>query len=146
VNERPEEPRLPLYISMDDPKPMYAQVESQLRDLILAGHLKPHTKLPSTRALARDLTCSVITTRRVYEDLEREGFVRTRSGRGTVVAEITDEEKRAHLREPFEEAVKEAVRTGRRAGLSGEEIIRLIKETLDGERASDGTSQRGGTS
>jgi GntR family transcriptional regulator len=146
VNERPEEPRLPLYISMDDPKPMYAQIEEQLRDLILAGHLKPQTKLPSTRALARDLTCSVITTRRVYEDLEREGFVRTRSGRGTVVAEITDEEKRAHLREPFEEAVKEAVRTGRRAGLSGEEIIHLLQETLQREGAREGASQRGGTS
>jgi DNA-binding transcriptional regulator YhcF (GntR family) len=58
--------------------------------------------------------------------------------------EITDEEKRVHLRQPFEEAVKEAVRTGRRAGLSGEEIIRLIQETLDGE--GDGTSQRGGMS
>ena len=54
MNEKPREPRLPLYISMDDPAPMYAQVESQLRDLILDGHLKPETRLPSIRALARD--------------------------------------------------------------------------------------------
>ena len=128
---------------MDDPKPMYAQVEEQIRDLILAGHLKPETKLPSTRALARDLTCSVITTRRVYEDLEREGFVRTRSGRGTVVAEITEEKVAAYLREPFEEAVRETVRTGRRAGLSGEEMLRRLEETLQGEE--EGASDRGGT-
>jgi GntR family transcriptional regulator len=137
VNEKPRVPRLPVYISVDDPKPMYAQVEEQLRDLILAGHLKPETKLPSTRALARDLTCSVITTRRVYEDLEREGFVRTRSGRGTVVAEITEEKVAAYLREPFEEAVRETVRTGRRAGLSGEEMLRFLEETLQREGASD---------
>ena len=136
-------PRLPVYISVDDPKPMYAQVEEQLRDLILAGHLKPETKLPSTRALARDLTCSVITTRRVYEDLEREGFVRTRSGRGTVVAEIPEEKVAAYLREPFEEAVRETVRTGRRAGLSGEEMLRLLEETLQGEE--EGAIDRGGT-
>jgi GntR family transcriptional regulator len=137
VNEKPREPRLPLYISMDDPAPMYAQVESQLRDLILDGHLKPETRLPSIRALARDLACSVITTRRVYGDLEREGFVRTRSGRGTVVAEITEEKVAAYLREPFEEAVRETARTGRRADLSGEEMLRFLEETLQREGASD---------
>ena len=142
MNEKPRVPRLPVYISVDDPAPMYAQVEEQLRDLILAGHLKPETKLPSTRALARDLTCSVITTRRVYGDLEREGFVRTRSGRGTVVAEIPEEKVAAYLREPFEEAVRETVRTGRRAGLSGEEMLRFLEETLQGEE--EGAIDRGG--
>jgi GntR family transcriptional regulator len=141
VNEKPKEARLPLYISADDPKPMYAQVESQLRDLILAGHLKPETRLPSTRTLARDFTCSVITTRRVYKDLEREGFVRTRSGRGPVVARIPEEKAAAYLREPFEEAIRETVRTGRRAELGAEEMLRFLKETLQKEGASD----RGGT-
>ena len=145
MNEKPKGARLPLYISAEDPKPMYAQVESQLRDLILAGHLKPETRLPSTRALARDLTCSVITTRRVYEDLEREGFVRTRSGRGTVVAQIPEEKAAAYLREPFEEAISETVRTGRRAGLTGEEMLHFLQETLKREGASDSVSDGGGT-
>jgi GntR family transcriptional regulator len=78
MNENPTEPRLPLYLSMDSPEPMYAQIEAQLKDLILEDVLPPGTKLPSIRALARDLPCSVITTKRVYEDLEREGFIRTR--------------------------------------------------------------------
>jgi GntR family transcriptional regulator len=141
MNEIPKEARLPLYISVDDPRPMYAQVEEQLRDLILAGHLKPETRLPSSRALARDLTCSVITTHRVYKDLEREGFVRTRSGRGTVVTEIPEEKVAAYLREPFEEAVRETVRTGRRAGFTEEEMLRFLEEALQREGASD----RGGT-
>lgn len=141
MNEKPKEPRLPLYISMDDPAPMYAQVESQLKDLILAGRLKPETRLPSIGALAKDLGCSVITTKRVYGNLEREGFVRTRSGRGTVVVEIPEEKAAAYLYEPFEEAVRETVRTGRRAGLSGEEMLRFLEETLQREDASE----RGGT-
>jgi GntR family transcriptional regulator len=137
MKEIPKEARLPLYISVDDPKPMYAQVEEQLRDLILAGHLKPETRLPSSRALARDLPCSVITTRRVYKDLEREGFVRTRSGRGTVVTEVPKEMVAAYLREPFEEAVRETIRTGRLAGFTGEEMLRFLEETLQREGASD---------
>lgn len=137
MSERPRGTSLPVFISPDDPKPMYAQVESQLRDLILEGFLKPETRLPSTRALARCLACSVITTRRVYEDLEREGFVRTRSGRGTVVVEIPEEKAAAYLREPFEEAVRETIRTGRRAGLTEEQVLRFLEETLQKEGASD---------
>jgi GntR family transcriptional regulator len=69
MNEKPTEPHIPLRLSMDDPQPMYAQIESQLRDFILAGQLPPGTRLPSVRALAGYLACSVITTRRAYEDL-----------------------------------------------------------------------------
>jgi DNA-binding transcriptional regulator YhcF (GntR family) len=140
MNKKPGGLRLPLYISVDDPKPMYAQLESQLRDLIVAGQLKPKTRLPTAGALARDLDCSVITTRRVYKDLERDVFVRTRSGRGTVDVEIPDEKVAAYFREPFEKAVRETVRTGRQAGLAEEEILRFLQETLQKE----GVSERGG--
>ena len=67
--------------------------------------------------------------------------MRTRSGRGTVVVEIPDEKVAAYLCEPFEKAVRETVRTGRRAGLTEDEILRFLEETLQKERASD----RGGT-
>ena len=83
----------------------------------------------------------MITTRRVYEVLEREGFVRTRSGRGTVVAEISEEKLVAYIREPFEEAIRETVRTGRRAGFTEGEMLRFLEEALQREGASD----RGGT-
>jgi len=127
---------------MDDPQPMYAQIESQLRDFILAGQLPPGTRLPSVRALAGYLACSVITTRRAYEDLEREGFIRTRQGMGSVVAEIPEEKMSAHRREPVEAAFREAVRAGRRAGLTEEELRNIIEETLQ----RDGTNVRGGVS
>ncbi len=131
MNERPTEPRLPLYLSMDNPEPMYAQIESQLKDLILEDVLEPGTKLPSIRALARDLPCSVITTRRAYEDLEREGFILTRVGRGTVVANIPEEKMAAHRREAVEDAFKKAIETGRRAGLTEEELREIFEDVLE---------------
>jgi len=121
---------------MDDPEPMYRQIESQLRDFILSGLLPPGTKLPSVRALAYDLSCSVITTRRAYEDLEREGFIRTRQGMGSVVAEIPEGKMRAHRREAVDGAFREAVRAGRRAGLTEEELREILEETLQREDAN----------
>ena len=139
MSGEPTQPRIPLHLSMDDPQPMYRQIESQLRDFILSGQLEPGTKLPTIRALAKDLSCSVITTRRAYQDLEGEGFIRTRQGRGTVVAEIPEEKMSAHRREAVDCAFREAVRAGRRAGLTEEELREILEETLQ----RDGTSVRG---
>jgi GntR family transcriptional regulator len=130
------EPHIPLHLSLDDPEPMYRQIESQLRDFILGGQLEPGTRLPSMRALARDLSCSVITTRRAYEDLEGEGFIRTRQGMGTLVAEMPEEKMAAHRREAVD-----GVRAGRRAGLTHEELRGILEETLQREDAN----VRGGT-
>ena len=133
MSDRPTEPHVPLYLSMDDPEPMYAQIESQLRDFILGGQLPPGTRLPSMRTLARDLSCSVITTRRAYEDLEGEGYIRTRRGLGTVVAELSEEKISARLRRPVQTSFKEAVRAGHRAGFDGEELHRILEETIRAE-------------
>ena len=130
MSEERAQPHIPIHLSMDDPQPMYRQIESQLRDFILADVLEPGTKLPSIRALASDLACSVITTRRVYEDLEREGFILTRPGRGTVVAQIPEEKMRAHRREPVERALREAVRARKRAGLTEEDLLHILEEML----------------
>lgn len=129
-SKRRSEPRIPVYLSMDNPEPMYRQIESQLKDFILSGVIPPGTRLPSVRALAFDLPCSVITTRRAYQDLEAEGFVRTRQGMGTVVAEMPEEKMAAHRREAVEAAFREAIETGRRAGLREEELRELFEEAL----------------
>lgn len=136
------QPRIPVHLSMDDPEPMYRQIESQLRDFILGGQLPPGTRLPSVRALARDLSCSVITTRRAYQDLEGEGFIRTRQGMGTLVAQIPEEKMSVYRREAVDGAFREAVRAGRRAGLTEEELREILEETLQRED----TNVRGGTS
>lgn len=135
------EPHIPVSLTMENPEPMYRQIESQLRDFILGGQLEPGTRLPSMRALARDLSCSVITTRRAYEDLEGEGFIWTRQGMGTLVAEMPEEKMAAHRREAVDGAFREAVRAGRRAGLTHEELRGILEETLQ----RDDDNVRGGT-
>lgn len=121
---------------MEDPEPMYRQIEAQLRDFILSGQLTPGTKLPSVRALANDLACSVITTRRAYQDLEAAGFIRTRQGRGTVVAQISEDQMSAHRREPVEAAFAEAIRSGWRAGFTDADLREILQETLDKENTN----------
>lgn len=142
VSAEPDEARIPIQLSMDDPEPMYRQIESQLRDFILGGQLPPGTKLPSVRGLAKELACSVITTRRAYQDLEGAGFIRTRQGMGTVVAQIDEDRMSEHRREPVEAALAEAVRAGRRAGFGEAEIREILEEVLQGEN----TNVRGGKS
>lgn len=142
MSEEQQGPHIPLRLSMDDPNPIYEQIESQLRESILAGVLPPGTKLPSVRALSSYLGCSVLTARRAYEDLEREGFILTRQGMGSVVADIPEEKMAALRREPFERAIGEAVGAARRAGLPEEELREIIEMTLQ----SEDTSVVGGTS
>lgn len=138
------ETNIPIYLSMDDPEPMYRQIEGQLRDFILGGQLEPGTKLPSVRALAKDLACSVITTRRAYQDLEGEGFIRTRQGMGTVVAQIEAERMSRHRREPVEAAFREAVRAGRRAGFGDAELRSILDEMFEGQ-VENGSERTGGS-
>lgn len=142
MSAEPSRANVPVQLSMDDPEPMYRQIEAQLKDFILGGQLTPGTKLPSVRALASDLSCSLITTRRAYQDLEAAGFIRTRQGMGTVVAEISAEQMSAHRREPVETAFEEAVRAGRRAGFTEGELREIFEETLQ----RDDTTTRGGKS
>ena len=125
---------LPLRISMDDPEPMYRQIEDQLRDLIMNGQLPAGTRLPSVRALAQELACSVITTRRAYQDLENEGFIHTRQGIGTTVAELGEEEKERYRRETVSAIFREAIGVGRRAGFTAEELRETFERIVDEER------------
>jgi len=83
-----------LSVSPTNPQPLYQQVIEQLRALILGGDLQPGQPLPSVRQLAADISASVITTRRAYLELEREGLIVTRPGRGTFVAELPPDGRR----------------------------------------------------
>jgi GntR family transcriptional regulator len=73
-----------IIISNASGKPIYEQITSQIKALILNGTLKEGEALPSMRLLAKELRISVITTKRAYEDLERDGFIETATGRGKI--------------------------------------------------------------
>ncbi len=76
-----------IVISNKDDRPIYEQIVSQFKEMIISGKLKSGEALPSIRALAKDLRISVITTKRAYEELERDGFIETVAGKGSFVAE-----------------------------------------------------------
>lgn len=75
-----------IIISNASGKPIYEQIVSQIKQLILSNALQAGDALPSMRLLAKDLRISVITTKRAYEELEREGFIETIVGKGSFVA------------------------------------------------------------
>mgnify|MGYP002777503399 CR=1 FL=1 len=122
-----------IIISNASGKPIYEQITSQIKTMILNGTLQEGEALPSMRLLAKELRISVITTKRAYEDLERDGFIETATGRGSFVAgknlEFVREE---HLR-MIEEKLQEAVRLARTAGISTEEIHEILKLLLESE-------------
>lgn len=92
--------RAPLVtISQADPRPLYLQVKEQLRHRIAVGELPPGTEIPSIRQLAADIRVSVITIKRAYLELEMEGVIQTRQGRGSFVAENTGLDARLKERE-----------------------------------------------
>ena len=80
-----------LYIDNRSGAPIYDQIYSQIKDAILSGQVTEGEALPSIRALAKDLRISVITTKRAYDELEREGFIYTLPGKGCFVAERSTE-------------------------------------------------------
>lgn len=112
-------------------QPIYDQIYSQIKGHILAGELSEGAPLPSIRGLAKDLRISVITTKRAYEELEREGFIYTIAGKGCfVAAKNTDMVREEYLRQ-IEECLQKAVTLAASAGVSlGDlaEMLQLITE------------------
>ena len=115
-----------IIISNSSGRPIYEQITSQLKQLILTGERKPHDVLPSMRLLAKELRISVITTKRAYENLEKDGFIYTLVGKGSFVAD-TDREllREEHLKQ-VEDHLEMAVRKARQAGITREEILEIL--------------------
>ena len=105
---------------------------AQIRTRILAHDLTDDEPLPSIRALARDQRVSVITVQRAYEDLEREGLIRSRPGKGFFVMAIPEKRKRAVALERFITAITPIIEESRRAGLGDEQLRILFNRVLRG--------------
>lgn len=118
--------QLPLSISLESSTPLYDQIESQLRHLIVSDVVPAGFRLPSVRALATQLGCSVITTRRAYQELELQGLIRTFQGRGTIVADVPEEMREQHRLAPVEDALRSAVREAQSAGITPAELMDLL--------------------
>jgi len=112
-----------IIISNSSPVPIYDQICRQIKTCITAGVLVSGEGLPSIRALAQDLRISVITTKRAYEELEREGFIETVPGKGSFVANIQPQRLREIALRRMEEQLISAVELAKDAGISKEEAI-----------------------
>ena len=107
--------------------PIYEQIVVQIKQAIVAGELTEGEALPSMRLLAKELRISLITTKRAYEELEREGFIVTMTGRGSFVAAKNLDILRGEQRRRLEAHLADAVDAARAAGVDADELCALIR-------------------
>ncbi len=120
-----------IYIDNKSGSPIYDQIYSQIRAAIISGELAEDSALPSIRGLAHDLRISVITTRRAYDELEREGFIYTVAGKGCFVATRDTELLREESLRKIEEHISEIVRLAATGGISIDDISEMIRNELE---------------
>jgi len=111
--------------------PIYDQIYSQIKAQIISGGLQEDEALPSIRSLAKDLRISVITTKRAYDELEREGFIYTVAAKGCfVAAKNMDLVREEHLRR-IENLFEVAVNLAGSCNLSGAELMEMLRLTME---------------
>ncbi|MCM1164545.1 MAG: GntR family transcriptional regulator [Lachnospiraceae bacterium] len=106
--------------------PIYEQIATQIKGLILGGALREGDALPSMRALAQDLRVSVITTKRAYEILESEGFIQSFTGRGSFVSAADPEMLRENNLREIEEHLGKAADIAKQSGVTKEELMEIL--------------------
>ena len=116
-----------IYIDNRSGTPIYDQIYTQVKNLIMNGVLTENEALPSIRNLAKDLRISVITTKRAYDELEREGFIYTLPAKGCFVAPKNVELLREENLKKIEEHMREISRLAAESGLTKEEIIEMFQ-------------------
>ena len=113
-------------IANSSPHPIYEQISRQIKAQIISGELEEEQGLPSIRKLAKELQISVITTKRAYEELEKEGFIDTVSGKGCFVAVQNKEFLREKKMKIVEEKLGEAVQEAKMLGISINELNEML--------------------
>ncbi len=122
-----------ILISNSNGQPIYEQIVTQIKGLIISGELNEGDALPSMRVLAKELRISVITTKRAYEELEREGFITSITGKGSFVAvKNTNLIKEENLKK-IEIGMTQIVEIANQSGLQLDELIEMFKIIYEGE-------------
>lgn len=121
-----------LIISNSSNRPIYEQITTQIKELILTGELQPGQKLPSIRALANGLRISAITTKRAYTDLEAQGFIETVQGKGSFVTGGNVELLREERRRQIEQRLMRLVDDARSADIGDDELREMMDLIMEG--------------
>ena len=122
-----------IIISNGSSKPIYEQITAQIKNMIMSGELQEGSMLPSMRLLAKELRISVITTKRAYADLERDGFIETVAGKGSFVAKKNVEFIKEEQLRQAEEHLQKAVDLARSGGITCEELGEILNMLYRGE-------------
>ncbi len=122
-----------ILVSNSSDKPLYEQIKSQIKDAILSGELSDGESLPSIRALANDLHVSVLTIRRVYDDLEAEGFTSSKVGRGTFVIGSNTEALKEAKRVTIENKLSDIVQEAKKYGIDYQELSQMLLIIFQGD-------------
>ena len=115
-----------ILISNTSDSPLYQQIKDQIKDAILKGELAAGDSLPSIRAFANDIKVSVLTVRRVYDDLEQEGFVTSQVGIGTFVSAGNVELLRDSRRRVGEQKMQDMIQAAKSLGIGKEELSQMM--------------------
>lgn len=124
-----------MYILIDNKSgtPIYDQIYTQIKNQILSGALEPDSALPSIRALAKDLRISFITTKRAYEELEKDGFLYTIPAKGCYVAPRNKELLREENLKKIETRIDEILTLAATCGLTQAEVLEMVRFAMEGE-------------
>lgn len=107
--------------------PIYEQIEEQIKSQIMTGELMEGEALPSMRVLAKDLKISIITTKRAYEDLERDGFIESVTGKGSFVKGINGDIVKENMMFAVQELLETAIEKAKLGKISYEELSEMLK-------------------
>ncbi|MBD8839965.1 MULTISPECIES: GntR family transcriptional regulator [Paenibacillus] len=122
-----------ILISNASSDPIYMQILNQIRQSILSGELVAGDSLPSIRQLAKDLQVSVITTKRVYEELEKEKLIDSVVGKGSFVSGANQDFIRERRMKQLEEKMLEVIRESRELGMSSQDVIHHLTLLVEEE-------------
>ncbi len=122
-----------IIISNSSGKPIYEQITSQIKEMIMNGSLKAGDALPSMRTLAQNLRISIITTKRAYEELEKDGFIESFTGKGSFVKAQNQELMREEVLKQIEEYFRLSCEKAKMLNVSMEELSELLTIIYEGE-------------
>lgn len=120
-----------ILISNSSPVTFYKQIETEIKNRILNGNLKPVDPLPSIRTLAKELKVSIITSKRAYEELEKEGFIERVVGKGTFVSSSNSERLREAAIAEMEDKLDSVIISAKSLGLTLDECIEIFKSIYE---------------
>lgn len=119
-----------ILISNQSELPIYAQIREQLKEQILNGQISDGTTLPSIRQLAKEIGISVITTTRAYNDLEKEGFIASMQGKGSIVLSRENKIIKEQYLKRIENGLLTAIENAKYINVSDSELLEMLKKLL----------------